>query len=132
MAAQLIGTKRPVAPRDQAWMSRAVTSLPVPVSPVSSTGIEVARHAGHLRDQPCEAALFGDEQVAGRRRRGRHLQFRQPPDQPRRGAGLSDWNHRTRRADAASIAAASPIPLRLTHSHAVVSQVRAEPVANQA
>jgi hypothetical protein len=58
IAAQLIGTKRRSRRDDQAWIRRAVTSLPVPVSPVSSTAIDVCATRAAWRTMAVDAALW--------------------------------------------------------------------------
>ena len=77
MAAQLIGTNAPLRARDQRVEQRAaMTSLPVPVSPVSSTGIDVARRAARpARARARAAALSATKPSARRRRRLRRQQL---------------------------------------------------------
>jgi hypothetical protein len=56
IAAQLIGSQGPRR-FDQRWISRAVSSLPVPVSPVSSTGTTVRAACATFWSTALAAAL---------------------------------------------------------------------------
>src|SRR5262245_40960732 len=56
IAAQLTLTKGPAARRDQAWMARARSSLPVPVSPLTSTVDSVAATFRVRASSPCTAS----------------------------------------------------------------------------
>src|SRR6185436_12231414 len=58
MAAQLTGTKRLARRGDHSCSSRAITSLPVPVSPVSSTGIDVGATRATCATMRREASLL--------------------------------------------------------------------------
>ena len=67
IAAQLIGTKAGRCAPTRRAAARAITSLPVPVSPVSSTGIEVARDARRPgAASRARAGLCGDDARACR------------------------------------------------------------------
>ena len=89
MAAQLIGTNGAARRGDQAWISRAMTSLPVPVSPVSSTDIDVGATRATCATTRRGAGAGGDERVGGRRdRRLRRQQLAQARGDRRRRVRL--------------------------------------------
>ena len=50
MAPQLMATNGPLARGERLWSSRAISSLPVPVSPVISTEMSVAGDLLHLAE----------------------------------------------------------------------------------
>ena len=58
MAPQLMLTKGPLARGERLWISRAINSLPVPVSPVTSTVMSVLATFWTLRNTSC---IAGDE-----------------------------------------------------------------------
>ena len=90
MAAQLIGTNCRLRRADQVCSSRAASSLPVPVSPVNSTGIEVWAAWCSSASSRCAAGPTATKSGRGRRRLGRTLQLVRPRQQAFRHPGHGD------------------------------------------
>ena len=74
MAPQLTATNGPLAPRGwRAWIARATSSLPVPLSPVISTLLGVSAQRADVLPYRHDRRTLADQRMAGGRGGGRKL-----------------------------------------------------------